>query len=245
MTSWHLGAMCAFDLESTGVDVEADRIVTACVATLDGSGKSAPEVRNWLAWPGIEIPEAATKVHGITTAEAHEHGLPAEQVTGEVCDALLEAAAAGVPVIAFNAAYDLTLLDREAVRYQVASLTWDLEAADVLVIDPLVLDKALDRYRKGSRKLGDTAAHYGVRAEGAHSADGDAVAAARVAWKIAVKYPHIGRMGASQLMVFQKAAAAEQARSFADYLRRQGKGAEADAVSGAWPWRPLAAGAAA
>jgi DNA polymerase-3 subunit epsilon len=236
--------MCALDLETTGVDPENDRIVTACVAWLDGSGKSAPQVRNWLAWPGIDIPQRATDVHGITTAHAHEHGLPAPQVVDEVAAAIGQAAGSGVPVIAYNAAYDLTMLDREVTRYDLGSLTWDLEAAGVLVIDPLVLDKALDRYRKGSRKLTDVAAHYGVKAENAHSADGDAVAAARVAWKIAAKFGRMSQMGAAQLMTFQKAAAAEQARSYAEHLRKQGKDAEAEAVNGAWPWRALTAGAA-
>lgn len=242
---WHLGMMCALDLETTGTDVENDRIVTACVAWLDGSGKTAPRVRNWLAWPGVEIRDEVSKIHGITTEHAREHGFPAAVVIDEVAAAVGEAAGFGIPVIAFNAAFDLTLLDREVTRYELGNFTWDLEAAGVLVVDPLVLDKALDRYRKGSRKLGDTAAHYGVKAEGAHSADGDAVAAARVAWKIAAKYQHIGRMGRSQLMTFQKAAAAEQARSYAEHLRKQGKDTEAAAVSGAWPWRALTAGAAA
>lgn len=242
---WHLGMMCALDLETTGTDVENDRIVTACVAVLDGSGKLAPQAQNWLAWPGTEIPEAASAVHGITTEHAREHGLPAAQVADEAAAAVGKAAGAGIPVIAFNAAFDLTLLDREVSRYDLGTFTWDLEAAEVLVVDPLVLDKALDRYRKGKRRLGDVAAHYGVKAEGAHSADGDATAAARVAWKIAATYPHIARMDAAQLMAFQKAAAADQARSFADYLRRQGKDAEAEAVDGSWPWRALTAGQAA
>jgi DNA polymerase-3 subunit epsilon len=235
--------MCALDLESTGVDVENDRIVTACVAWLDGSGKAAPRVRTWLAWPGIEIPEKVTEIHGITTEHAREHGLDAALVTAEVAAAIGEAAGAGIPVIAFNAAFDLTMLDREVTRYDLGNFTWDLEAARVLVADPLVLDKALDRYRTGPRKLADVAAHYGVKAEGAHSADGDAVAAARVAWKIAAKYRHIGQMGRSQLMTFQKAAAAEQARSYAEHLRKQGDDAKAALVNGAWPWRALTAGA--
>ncbi len=240
---WHLGMMCAFDLETTGTDVENDRIVTACVAWVDGSGKKAPQVRNWLAWPGIDIPQKATDVHGITTEHAHEHGLPAFQVADEVAAAVGQAAGSGVPIVAFNASYDLTLLDREVARYELGSFTWGLEAAKALVIDPLVLDKALDRYRKGSRKLGDVAAHYGVKAEGAHSADGDALAAARVAWKIASRYPHIAKMGRAQLMTFQRAAQAEQARSLRAHLEREGK--DASGVVEAWPWRPQTAGAVA
>lgn len=66
------------------------------------------------------------------------------------------------------------------------------------VIDTMVLDKALDTYRPGpvdadGNKLGGrnqlskVAEHYGVpiSAQDAHSADADALAAARIAWVIA------------------------------------------------------------
>jgi DNA polymerase-3 subunit epsilon len=234
---WHLGTLLAVDTETTGVNPEEDRIVTACTAWVDGSGKTPPQVKTWLAWPGIDIPEAAAKIHGITTGEAYEHGLPAVQVADEVASMVLEACGSGIPVVAFNAPFDLTLIDRECRRHGLDPVGPSLG----LVIDPWVLDKAMDRYRKGGRTLGDVAVHYGVTVEGAHSADGDALAAARVAWKIAARYPRLAEMGAEQLVVFQRAARAEQARSLAGYLRGQGKAAEADQVDGSWPWRPVAA----
>lgn len=230
--------MCSFDLETTGTDPESDRIVTACVTWLDGAGKAAPQVRNWLAWPGCDIPDAATAVHHVTTEHAREHGLPAAQVAGEVCEAVLEAAGAGIPVIAFNAAYDLTLLDRETRRHGLDPLIPGMEAVGALVIDPWVLDLALDRYRKGKRQLGMVAEHYGVKAGEAHSADGDAVTAARVAWKIAARYPHIAEMDPAGLREFQASARRVQAMSLQDYLRRQGK---EETVDGSWPWRQPAA----
>jgi DNA polymerase-3 subunit epsilon len=228
--------LAAFDLETTGTDTESDRLVTACIAWVDGSGQEAPEVREWLAWPETDIPQAATDVHGITTAHAREHGLPAAQVAGEVADALVESAARGVAIVAFNASFDLTLLDRETRRHGLDPLAEGLAEAKALVVDPFVLDKALDPYRKGSRKLVDVAAHYRVRQEGAHTASGDAIAAARIAWKIAVLNPHIARMTATELHAYQVQAKQRQAASFADYLRRQGK---PEAVDGSWPLKPF------
>ena len=235
MTPWHLGVMCAFDLETSGVDVESDRIVTACLAWVDGSGQEEPRVREWLVWPEVEIPEAATAVHGITTAHAREHGLPSVQAVGEIADSLLESAAAGVPIVPFNAAYDLTLLDRETRRHGLDPLGPGLEAAKALVVDPYVLDKALDPYRKGKRTLADVAAHYRVRQEDAHNATGDAIAAARIAWKIAVLHPHIARMTATELHAYQVKKKQEQADSFRGYLLRQGRD---EPVDGSWPLRP-------
>lgn len=232
---WHLGMMCAFDLETTGVAVESDRLVTACIAWVDGSGHEAPKVHEWLAWPEVEIPQAATDVHGITTAHAREHGLPSVQVAGEVADSLVQSAAAGMTIVAFNAAFDLTLLDRETRRHGLEPLADGLDDAKALVVDPYVLDKALDPYRKGKRTLADVAAHYKVRQEGAHTASGDAIAAARIAWKIAVVHPHVARMSATELHAFQVRAKLKQAESFRDFLRRQGRD---EPVDGSWPLRP-------
>jgi DNA polymerase-3 subunit epsilon len=51
----------------------------------------------------------------------------------------------------------------------------------------MVIDKAVDRYRPGKRKLAVTAEHYGVpMAEGsAHGATADVYASLRIAWTIA------------------------------------------------------------
>ena len=77
-----------FDLETTGVDVVGDRIVTAHVGLLDASG-TVLTARDWLADPGVVIPEGATAVHGITTEYAREHGRPAGLVVSEVVGALV------------------------------------------------------------------------------------------------------------------------------------------------------------
>lgn len=235
MTPWHLGMLCAFDTETSGTDPESDRLVTACLAWVDGSGQKAPEVREWLAWPEVEIPEAATAVHGITTEHAREHGFPSALVADEVASALVRSAAAGMAIVAFNASFDLTLTDRETRRHGLDPLGPGLEEAKALVVDPYVLDKALDPYRKGKRTLADVAAHYRVRQEGAHTASGDAIAAARIAWKIAALYPHIARMTATELHAYQVQKRQEQAASFRDYLRRQGRD---EPVDGSWPLRP-------
>lgn len=232
--TWADGPLAAFDLETTGVDVTVDRIVTASVVTISGA---TPRVRSWLADPGVEIPAGATAVHGVTTEHARSHGSPAQLVASQVATALVEVWSLGMPVVIFNAPYDLTLLAYELRRYGYATPTAGL------VIDPLVLDKKLDRFRKGSRKLVDVAKHYGITLteDDAHTSAGDCLAAARVAWKLARLYPLVGRMAPAELMEFQAAAYREQAVSFRQHLQRQGK--PADDVTTEWPIRTLAVAA--
>lgn len=210
--------LAVFDLETTSIDLASARIVTACVSEIDRNGNVVGSTAEWLADPGVEIPAVATAVHGISTEQARVTGRPAKEVVSEVLSALSGFLARGVPVVAFNAPYDFTVLKNEAFRHGLAPLP-DPKP----VIDPLVLDRAFDTYRKGKRTLGDVTAHYGVSFEGlAHNATADAVAAGRLALKIFEKYPE--RLGASfdELHESQIVWSAERDKSFQEYLARQG-----------------------
>lgn len=213
MNNW--GArLGVFDLETTGVDVRTARIVSACVAVLDPAG-AVLERRDWLADPGIEIPEQAAAVHGITTERARADGRPADAVVAEIAAALRELLRAGTPVAVYNAPYDLTLLGHECARHAVDPLT-SLEP----IIDPLVLDKAVDRYRRGKRTLEVTAEHYGVSLDDAHDAGADAIAAGRVAQALLKAFPAELAVDPHELHTRQAAWFAEQAASFEEYMRR-------------------------
>lgn len=194
-----------------------------------------PEAETWLIDPGCEIPAEATAVHGITTEHAREHGEAPGPVINDLSRAILLAARAGTPIVAFNAAYDFTVLDRETRRHDLDPFSE--QAGQVVVIDPYVLDKHVDPYRKGKRTLTAVCEHYGVKLDGAHDAAADAIAAARVAWRIAQKYPQIAAMPLPELHDLQVKARAEQCRSFQDYLRRQGS---AEVIDGSWPVKPWA-----
>jgi DNA polymerase-3 subunit epsilon len=150
MSTWgdRLGV---FDLETTGVDVDTSRIVSACVAVLDADGEVVSRW-NWLADPGIEIPPGASAVHGITTERAQAEGRGAQLVIAEIVQTLRVLFDSSIPVTIYNAPYDLSLLDRECRRH-------GLEPLETVgpVIDPLVIDKAVDRYRAGKRTLEVTA----------------------------------------------------------------------------------------
>jgi DNA polymerase-3 subunit epsilon len=175
--------LAVFDLETTGLDLREARIVTACAAVIDEQGNIIGEDVEWLANPVIEIPDVAASVHGVTTEYAREHGRPASEVVAEIVERLRGYFDQGIPVVAYNAPYDFTILHFEALRHGIAPL-----ANPGPVIDPLVIDKFLDRYRGGKRRLELTAEFYNVSLTDAHNATADAVAAGRVAQAIARKY---------------------------------------------------------
>lgn len=232
--SWHLDRMCGFDLETTGVDVETDRIVTACVVQCGGN--VPVQSATWLADPGIEIPEGAAKIHGISTEQARAEGRPAAEVIEQVTAALAQVSRDGIPIVAMNASFDLTMLDREARRHGIEPL---FEICEPLVVDPRVLDKQIDRYRKGGRTLTDLCKTYRVSLDGAHSADADAIAACRVVWRLGKEYPDLPLIPLPELHEKQVDWAREQGESFADYLRKTpGREHEADGVRTDWPLIP-------
>ena len=217
-----------FDLETTGIDTETSRIVSAYVGVIDAEG--VPKGVSWLADPGVEIPSQATAVHGISTERARAEGREAPEVVAEIVAVLRALLAQGVPLVVYNAAYDLTLLHNEWLRYGIAPLI-----DPTPVVDPLVIDRAMDRYRKGKRTLEAAAEFYGVELTDAHDAEADAVAAGRVAQAIARKYSDT--LGDDVVMVHtnQVAWASDSAASFQEYMRRTKD--PAFVADGEWPLR--------
>jgi DNA polymerase-3 subunit epsilon len=184
---WWQGPMCPWDTESTGVDLENDRIVTATVVVMrpGAGGRHEVDVRSHLIAVDIDIPLGATDVHGITTEYAREHGKPAADVLDLVAGDLSMALRAGVPAVGMNMPFDFTLLDRECRRWGVPTVEDRLDGQPIApVVDVYVIDRALDRYRPGGRKLADLCQQYEVRIDGAHDATFDALGAARVAYRM-------------------------------------------------------------
>lgn len=73
MTCWYEGPLAAFDTETTGVDVENDRIVSAAIVVQDAAG-TRPRVSRWLVNPGVPVPPGATEVHGLTDEHLQLNG---------------------------------------------------------------------------------------------------------------------------------------------------------------------------
>ena len=205
--------LAVFDTETTGVDTETARIVSATLAIIGQHGE-VTERYDWLLDPGVEIPDAAMRVHGISTEVARTSGIDAAVGIAQITERIAQVIDRGLPLVVYNAPYDLTLLRFEQRRYGVA------EAAVAPVLDPLIIDKQLDRYRKGKRTLVAVAEHYGVELGNAHDAGEDAIASGRVLQVIAQKYATSLPDDLEQLHTVQAGWARAQAENFQEYMRR-------------------------
>lgn len=177
--TWFNSPMIGFDIESTSSDPEEARIVQAALVVVN-DGPTTDHI--WLVNPGVEIPAEAIEIHGITNEEALADGMDPAVAVRQIAESI--ASYSGHPLVIQNARYDLTVVDRECRRHGLDDL---LPLVHGPVIDPLVIDKWLNRFRKGSRKLDAICAHYGVMLDDAHDAGADALAATRAAWVLGAR----------------------------------------------------------
>lgn len=213
--------MLSFDLETTSANALEARIVTSALVRIDGSSVTATEA---LADPGVEIPQEAANVHGISTEKARAEGRDHDEVLRETVAAIKQGWEDGLTLVVFNAPYDLTVLRQ---------LTGDFTVTGP-VYDPLLIDRARDRYRKGSRNLTALSEYYGVRLDNAHEATSDAMAAARIAWKqVRSVWPDLAQMSPDELMEYQ----AVEYYFLQDNLRKyfESKGRDTSGFSSSWP----------
>ena len=93
---WSEESIIGFDTETTGIRPKKDRLVTCSIVLVSPEGV---DKHYWLADPGVEIPERASAIHGITTAQARSQGRPIGEVLEEIATTLAEHMAAGRRVI--------------------------------------------------------------------------------------------------------------------------------------------------
>ena len=211
--------MLSFDLETTGVDPQTAKIVTSALVSIRGKERDDLEM---LADPGIEIPEQASAVHGITTEYAREHGKPHDEVLAETIRRIRQGWEDGATLIVYNATYDLSVLRALEPSFTV----------DGPVFDPFVVDKEKNKFRKGKRTLENVCAHYNVPLDNAHEAAADAVAAARVAWKLTREFPELVEMTSDELMLAQSTWYYQSQVELQAWFEKQGK---STSVNNNWP----------
>jgi DNA polymerase III subunit epsilon len=232
--SWAQGRLAGYDLETDSADPEDARIITATVLVVNGDRQT--EHRPWLLQTERPIAEGAFKVHGISTDHANRNGSERELAIEEIATHLQTLLIAKAPVVAFNARFDFTILDRECRRVGVPTLTDRLGRVPSPVIDPHVIDKAADKFRSGSRTLGATCEFYGIELGNAHDATADALGAVRLAQAIAARYPEIGEASLESLHRWQVGWRAAQMASLEAVHKSQGK--DGGDYNGSWPLRP-------
>lgn len=223
--------LAALDLETSGVSVTSDRIVTASIVVIDGAAVHTDE---WLLDPGIEIPDGAAKIHGITTERARTEGQDYTEGYAAIRGRLETIWAQGRLIAGMNLAFDLSILHHEGVRLGYPPLQVGA------VFDVYVVDRAIDQFRRGKRTLAALCGHYGVKQTDAHQSTGDALAAARLAYVLR-KRPELADYDVAALMAAQAAWHRDRQDSYRQWLLGRGETERAETVSSEWPLQHKAA----
>ncbi|MGG5577331.1 exonuclease domain-containing protein [Myroides sp. C15-4] len=108
--------ICFFDLETTGIDVARDRIVEIAILKVFPNGNK--ESKTWLVNPERPIPEASSKIHGITDEQV------ANEPTFKELAPLVYQMIKDADLAGFNSdRFDIPLLAEELLR---AGVDFDL-----------------------------------------------------------------------------------------------------------------------
>jgi DNA polymerase-3 subunit epsilon len=187
MGNWTFGEVLGFDFETTGIDRFNDVPVSYALVTFEGGVMTSTMAG--LVDPGREIPAGAVNVHGISTERARAEGMPLREAIAMVADVIVSASRRGVPLVGMKLDYDLTILDTQSRQLHGAGIHDRGWCGPVL--DAVVLDRHLDRFRKGSRTLGSLCETYGIDIQNAHDASADAIASIQVLLALAARYKEL------------------------------------------------------
>lgn len=205
---WTEAPIVVIDVETTGLDPLADRIVEVGVAMWDPEWN---ERRSWrlLVNPEIPIPTQASDIHGIT--DLLVRGASRFPAVGLELEARIPGHAI---VAAYNVDFDRRLISHEWARSN-RRAPWFLLASEAW-LDPLVWVRETQKYER-SKKLVDVAARMGVQLIGAHSAENDAKATLEIILRLGGSLP--ARWG--DIVDRQKLLQAEDRASYMSWLQKQ------------------------
>ncbi len=165
------GEIVCFDLETTGLDSENDRIIEigACIVR-DGE---ICETFNSFVDPEMELPQKITEITGIT--QDMLVGAPSERTA--VADFL--SFCKGLPLIAHNAAFDMSFLKASCGRCSLADDGNTLVSLDTLTLSQSLLSDL------PKHKLDSLTRYFKLPAFKHHRASDDAIALGRIYLKLA------------------------------------------------------------
>lgn len=224
--SWLLG----FDTETTGVTAGRDAICSASLVLRDpAKGYAGDVIGEWLINPHRPVSPAASRVNGFTDEFLQEHGGEPTEVLETIAGIIADAQRHGIPLLAYNAPFDVDMLEGDLARWGLQSLRDRLDG-ELIVVDPLVIDREIS-HRKGKRTLTDTTFYYGVEPHGDfHNATADTTAAVDLIAPITRLYPQTGRLTLGELMDWQRDAHRRWKDSFNQWLVSKGR----SPITGGW-----------
>jgi DNA polymerase-3 subunit epsilon len=182
------------DLETTGLDVRRDRVVSIGAVPGFGARLDRHGTLDMLVNPDQPVPARSTAIHGITNAMVADAPLFAEAF------GKLDAMLTGRVMVGHNIGFDRAVLQSECKRLGV---TW----SEPPVLDLVRLAAALDP-RERDLTLEAMADRWGITVSGRHTALGDALMAAEMWAYVLPRLIDIGVVTLGDALAFERRARA-------------------------------------
>lgn len=225
---WTEEPFLVLDTETTSPDPLTARLVS--VAAIYVAPDGTTDGYEAIVDAGVDVPDEAAAIHGITTARVRAEGVPLVGVMAALIALFTDARERGIPIVIYNVPFDWTVCFAEAAR---AGLR--MPSPPPSLIDVLLLDRHFDKWRKGSRKLADVAAAYGVPVGAAHDASADALMTAGILRALVARKPILRQLSLPTLMSEQVKWWRAWKLDVNAYWTRVGKPQRA---TGDWPLHP-------
>lgn len=216
--------LLGFDTETTGTLPGEDAICSATLVLRDQSrGHDGDVIASWLINPHRPVSPGASRVNGFTDDYLQANGEEPAEALERLASIIAAAQNRRIPLLAYNAPFDVRMVSGDLLRWRLTPLDGRLDADELLVVDPLVIDRQVS-HRKGKRTLTDTTFYYGVQPHGDfHDATADTIAAVDLIRPIATLYPQTGSITLDGLMDWQRSAYAQWRDSFNRWLVDRGR----------------------
>ncbi len=228
MVEWVKENFIVLDFETTSADPKVARPVEMGLIITNPENEIVEDF-SVLVDAGVKIPEEATKIHGITTEDIRARGMSSKDVITKLIDVLV--AYEELPIVIYNVPYDWGMVTEEIKRIG-AHITAKVAHREMLFVDPLLIDRKLDKYRKGSRKLSDVCTHHKIDLEDAHSAKADAHATSKLLRALINKHSQLKTMSLEELYKKQTDWFSEWKRHTNNFWFRTGN---PNKITNGWP----------
>lgn len=185
-----------FDTETTDKFPKLARILTIYMMLKGIDGRVIREWK-WTLNPGVEVPEEASGVNGLTTEYIQANGrTDLLAAITEIYGVLLTATKKRIPIVAYNLPYDLTVVDREMRRQNLPLGVTKLVSGQpnyfppAVFFDPLIWSRTEFKFAKGGHKQFAVAKRLGIAVDESrlHDAQYDVELGAQIAWKMFQKH---------------------------------------------------------
>ncbi len=177
-----------FDLETTGLNLNRDRVVSAAAYRVSDGRIALGDVFSSLVSPGRDIPPSAVRIHGIMPSMVNQ-----APSFAEVFEKFLGYLGTDI-LVGYHVGFDLHFLNiymQQAHGFPLQNLVLDAQCMCRRVCFPPHL-RSYARRLKNYQDLDTVAKHFGIEIQERHTALGDALATAMIFQRILLEIEKAG-----------------------------------------------------